>query len=71
MAARISDLSQARYEGMELITPSDHVQPTVDTLDARIAQADPAFLKHDSYTSVQERIGDRLSVDGAEARPAT
>lgn len=68
-ANRVLDLAQEKYEGMALVTPTDHAQDVQDTLARRIAQADPDFLKHDAYASVQERLADRLEAGGVQSQP--
>ena len=66
---RVQDLAQDKYDGMDLLTPSDHTASAQELLERRIEQANPDFLKHDQYTSTQERLTDRIDVAGVQSRP--
>ena len=70
-ARRIHELDAERYERLRLAVPSDHLSPTQATLQARIDQANPDFLKHQSYDSILARLDDRIAWDGTASAPIT
>lgn len=55
-ARRVHELAQAKYSGMKLLVPSDHVEPTEALVDRRIQQANPDFLNRADYESLRERL---------------
>jgi hypothetical protein len=70
-AQRIHQLASERYAGMQLVVPTDHVGPTADLLERRMAQGDPEFLKHAAYASVEDRLTDRIEMGAVSSEPVT
>ena len=68
-AARVIQLADEKYEGMQLIVPSDQVEATRGLIAARVTTADPNFLKAHAYQGVNERLDDRVRIDGITSEP--
>lgn len=68
-AARVHQLAAARYEGLGLVAPTDHVTSARDLIERRTSGANPNFLAHDAYQSVNDRLGDTVTYGGASSAP--
>lgn len=66
---RVMDLAAEKYDGMQLLVPSDHVAATEDFISRRIDQAHPDFLRHEAYDSVQGRLTSTITWQDIHSDP--
>lgn len=64
-AARLSQrngLAAPKYDGLDLLLPGDHLDPTGSLLDRRLAMPDGPL--HERYADVRARLRDHVEADG-------
>lgn len=62
-------LSAAKYDGMDLLVPSDHVDTTRSLLDRRLDM--PEGPLHERYRDVLDRVTDRVQALGISSDPVS
>lgn len=69
VSERVMQLASEKYEGMQLLVPSDHVGATQDFIDRRIDMANPDFLKHHAYEDVHGRLTEAVTWNDIHSSP--
>lgn len=62
-------LTDPKYEGLDLLTPSDHVDDTRSLIERRLAM--PEGPMHERYASVNERLTDHFEHEGVSSDPVS